>query len=75
MCFEKMQPKCPNCGVVYGDIVGDQPEGSMAWWQTRESLPGYEGCGTLEIWYQICDGVQTVSGCIAFESASTLLEV
>ena len=61
-CFEKMQPKCPNCGVAYGVLTGAQPDnGTMAFHKERKSLAGYESYGTLVITYSFPDGVQTVN--------------
>ena len=60
--FRKMQPKCPNCGVVYGALKGTQPEnGTMTFYKLTQSLPGYEGQGCIEIHYSFPNGVQTVS--------------
>jgi hypothetical protein len=56
------KPQCPICQHIYGEVTGNQPDGQMffryvAW----RSLPGYEGCGQIEICYIIPPGKQTVS--------------
>ncbi|KAL5471243.1 hypothetical protein EMCRGX_G029338 [Ephydatia muelleri] len=38
--------------------MGNQPPGTMSIRQYRWSLPGYEGCGTILIAYDIPDGIQ-----------------
>ncbi|XP_056108395.1 E3 ubiquitin-protein ligase DTX3L-like [Rhinichthys klamathensis goyatoka] len=50
---------CPVCKEVYGKLEGNQPIGKMKATKTGMSLPGYPGCGTIEIYYDIPDGVQT----------------
>ncbi|XP_060577164.1 protein mono-ADP-ribosyltransferase PARP14-like [Ruditapes philippinarum] len=54
------KPQCPICQHIYGEVTGNQPDGQMffrhvAW----RSLPGYEGCGQIEICYSIPSGKQT----------------
>ena len=64
-CIEaqfKVTSKCPNCFMVYGVIMGDQPEGEMnSYSDYRTRLPGYENCSTIVITYDFPDGVQGVS--------------
>ncbi|XP_059185728.1 uncharacterized protein LOC131968743 [Centropristis striata] len=38
---------------------GDQPDGHMTWDNSSYSLPGFSGCGTINITYKISCGVQT----------------
>ena len=58
----KVTPKCPNCFMVYGVIMGDQPEGKMtSYTDSRTRLPDYENCSTIMITYDFPDGVQGVS--------------
>ncbi|KAL4231078.1 E3 ubiquitin-protein ligase dtx3l [Mactra antiquata] len=63
-CYAKVMkstPKCPQCGLVLGIIIGDQPPGRMLY-RTHKSiyLPGFEEeqCGTIEIWYEFPSGKQ-----------------
>uniref|UniRef100_A0A3B4A721 E3 ubiquitin-protein ligase n=1 Tax=Periophthalmus magnuspinnatus TaxID=409849 RepID=A0A3B4A721_9GOBI len=50
---------CPVCKDVFGLVEGNQPHGTMTWVTRPSSLPGYEGCGTVEIIYDIPSGTQT----------------
>uniref|UniRef100_A0A669DD37 E3 ubiquitin-protein ligase n=2 Tax=Oreochromis niloticus TaxID=8128 RepID=A0A669DD37_ORENI len=52
-------PICPVCRVVFGKIIGDQPDGRMSHQTLRTSLPGYSDCGTIVINYVIPSGIQT----------------
>ncbi|CAG2193656.1 DTX [Mytilus edulis] len=54
----KVKPVCPTCGSIQRVIKGDQPAGALKRRETRYSLPGYTGCGTIEIEYDIYGGVQ-----------------
>ncbi|XP_049978351.1 protein mono-ADP-ribosyltransferase PARP14-like [Alexandromys fortis] len=38
---------------------GNQPDGTMTFTTSRQSLPGYEDCGTIEIQYIMGSGIQT----------------
>ncbi|XP_054473047.1 E3 ubiquitin-protein ligase DTX3L-like [Anoplopoma fimbria] len=49
---------CPVCKDVFGLIKGDQPDGKMTWNKSSLSIPGFEGCGTITIHYDIPSGVQ-----------------
>ena len=60
--FEKCQPKCPSCGKLFGIQIGNQPPGTMTVKIIPSSLSGYEGLKTIEITYDIPDGIQNVSG-------------
>ncbi|XP_042523461.1 E3 ubiquitin-protein ligase DTX3L isoform X2 [Dipodomys spectabilis] len=53
------KPVCPVCQVSYGVHKGNQPNGSMTHTILKEPLPGYEGCGTIEIQYKIEKGIQS----------------
>ena len=48
---------CPTCKKVYGIRTGDMPDGTMHIRHTRQSLPGHEGHGTIEIVYNFSPGV------------------
>ncbi|XP_075008932.1 E3 ubiquitin-protein ligase DTX3L isoform X2 [Calonectris borealis] len=50
---------CPVCNTVYGLMKGDQPEGTMLTRTMTLSLPGYSSCGTIEITYNMCSGIQS----------------
>ncbi|NWU52152.1 DTX3L ligase, partial [Dromas ardeola] len=50
---------CPVCNTVYGLMEGNQPEGTMSVRTMSSSLPGYPNCGTIEITYNMCGGIQT----------------
>ncbi|XP_067639158.1 protein deltex [Eurosta solidaginis] len=50
--------ECPVCGIVYGEKVGNQPNGTMSWSIISKSLPGHEGQNTIQIVYDIASGVQ-----------------
>uniref|UniRef100_A0A3Q3D0L3 E3 ubiquitin-protein ligase n=1 Tax=Haplochromis burtoni TaxID=8153 RepID=A0A3Q3D0L3_HAPBU len=52
-------PICPICRVVFGKIVGDQPDGRMSHQILTIPLPGYSDCGTIMISYEIPSGTQT----------------
>lgn len=54
-------PICPLCKDVYGIVVGNQPVGKMTSNKTSSSLPGFPGCGTITINYNIPSGTQTVN--------------
>ena len=59
--FAKCQPKCPTCGYACGKITGNQPRGKMTTQVLPSSLAGYERYSTIQITYDIPDGVQDVS--------------
>ncbi|XP_050978925.1 E3 ubiquitin-protein ligase DTX3L [Labeo rohita] len=50
---------CPVCTKVFGKLEGNQPDGTMNVRRSRQSLPGYPDCGTIEIHYDIPNGIQT----------------
>lgn len=52
-------PICPICRVVFGKIIGDQPDGRMSHQILTFPLPGYSDCGTIKISYEIQSGIQT----------------
>ncbi|CAH1268223.1 DTX3L [Branchiostoma lanceolatum] len=55
----KHAAKCPICGLVVGRLRGDQPDGKMECVVEKySSLPGYPGCGTIIIHYDIPSGIQ-----------------
>jgi len=59
--FKKCQPKCPNCGRLFGVMKGNQPPGTMTVQSISDSIPGFERCGSLLIMYDIPNGTQNVS--------------
>ena len=46
--------------LVFGQVVGDQPPGTMSWRSEPFHLPGFPHCGTITIDYDIPNGTQTV---------------
>ncbi|XP_059185727.1 uncharacterized protein LOC131968742 isoform X2 [Centropristis striata] len=56
---KNMGPICPVCRDVFGVMEGDQPDGHMTWDRSSYSLPGFSGCGTINITYNMSSGVQT----------------
>ena len=52
---------CPICGVSYGKLQGNQPDGTMTYASVSTDLPGHPGCGTIIINLKFPDGVQTVN--------------
>ncbi|XP_041529414.1 protein mono-ADP-ribosyltransferase PARP14-like [Microtus oregoni] len=54
-----IKPVCPLCQMSYGIQKGNQPKGTMTFTTSRQSLPGYEDCGSIEIHYIIERGIQT----------------
>ncbi|XP_057553513.1 E3 ubiquitin-protein ligase DTX3L [Hippopotamus amphibius kiboko] len=61
-CIKKAlsyKPVCPLCQTCYGIQIGNQPKGEMHTTVLKDSLPGYESCGTIEITYVIEEGIQT----------------
>ncbi|KAK2493460.1 hypothetical protein MC885_011874 [Smutsia gigantea] len=61
-CIDKAlsyKPTCPVCQTSYGIQKGNQPEGTMNVTVTKQSLPGYESCGSIIIRYSMKGGIQT----------------
>uniref|UniRef100_A0A669EMU1 E3 ubiquitin-protein ligase n=2 Tax=Oreochromis niloticus TaxID=8128 RepID=A0A669EMU1_ORENI len=56
---EATGPICPVCRVVFGKIIGDQPDGRMSDYTMPSFLPGFSDCGTIVINYEIQSGIQT----------------
>ncbi|XP_052596407.1 E3 ubiquitin-protein ligase DTX3L isoform X1 [Peromyscus californicus insignis] len=55
-----IKPVCPVCQTSYGIQKGNQPEGGTMTYSTlRQSLPGYDNCGTIVIQYNMKSGIQT----------------
>ncbi|XP_038143937.1 uncharacterized protein LOC119785386 [Cyprinodon tularosa] len=53
-------PICPICKDVFGVVKGNQPDGKMSWKKHYHAdLPGFPGCGYIEISYYIPGGLQT----------------
>ena len=61
--FKHHKPICPLCGIIYGVVKGDQPEGGMMSWRVDNSLrvPGFvDSVGAIVIKYTFPDGFQQV---------------
>jgi len=54
--------QCPTCKSIYGVKRGDCPDGTMSYQAINNQVPGYEGCGAVEIVYHITSGFQVCSG-------------
>ncbi|NXP65863.1 DTX3L ligase, partial [Chloropsis cyanopogon] len=64
ICIDKAmtyKQACPVCNTVCGVLTGNQPEGTMSSKTISVSLPGYPNCGTIQINYIMCGGIQTSS--------------
>ncbi|XP_052466406.1 uncharacterized protein LOC128022665 [Carassius gibelio] len=60
LSVESLGSICPVCKEVFGKLEGNQPDGTMNVKRSKfSSLPGYSGCGTIEIIYDIPSGIQT----------------
>ena len=54
--------QCPVCRVPFATAEGSQPRGgTMSTSRGNSSLPGYPGCGTIIVYYNIPGGIQGVS--------------
>ncbi|KAG5190997.1 hypothetical protein JKP88DRAFT_296909, partial [Tribonema minus] len=50
---------CPTCGIMYGSVIGDQPEGTMnVTTSPHMHCSGYAGAGTIVINYAFSSGIQ-----------------
>ena len=56
----KYKPYCPTCTVPLRKVTGNQPVGGTMTTRThpKQKLPGYEQHGTIEIHYDIPNGIQ-----------------
>ncbi|KAL3273718.1 hypothetical protein HHI36_015148 [Cryptolaemus montrouzieri] len=54
----RLHIQCTVCGCVYGEKHGNQPPGTMEWGVIDKKLPGYPGCNTIQIVYNIQSGIQ-----------------
>ncbi|KAL3864504.1 hypothetical protein ACJMK2_006178 [Sinanodonta woodiana] len=54
-------PHCPICFTVYGIKTGNQPKDGYMDAKVNEKiqLPGFEGHGTIMLYYSFFDGIQT----------------
>ncbi|XP_047666188.1 E3 ubiquitin-protein ligase DTX3L isoform X2 [Tachysurus fulvidraco] len=51
---------CPLCKKIFGKLKGTQPAGHMTWRILKHfPLPGFPYCDTIEIHYNIPNGIQT----------------
>uniref|UniRef100_A0A3Q3VUP7 E3 ubiquitin-protein ligase n=1 Tax=Mola mola TaxID=94237 RepID=A0A3Q3VUP7_MOLML len=60
-CIErlfKFKPACPICNTYHGEYTGNQPRGTMTVTRSRQHLPGYEHCGSIQIHYSFPAGIQ-----------------
>ncbi|XP_008281377.1 probable E3 ubiquitin-protein ligase DTX3 [Stegastes partitus] len=60
-CIEsvfRLKPACPICNTYHGVYTGTQPEGQMLVTSSWQSLPGFEGCGSIVIQYSFPAGIQ-----------------
>ncbi|XP_078584064.1 E3 ubiquitin-protein ligase DTX3L-like [Branchiostoma floridae x Branchiostoma japonicum] len=61
-CIDKafqVKPVCPTCGYQSGVLKGTQPiTATMTFAKATRVLPGYEECGSIQIYYDIPDGIQ-----------------
>ena len=54
---DKNNFKCPNCSIIYGILIGEQPYGTMsAYISDYEHCSGYEDVGTITIDYHFPSG-------------------
>uniref|UniRef100_A0A3P9PL76 E3 ubiquitin-protein ligase n=1 Tax=Poecilia reticulata TaxID=8081 RepID=A0A3P9PL76_POERE len=51
-------PICPICKDVFGEMKGNQPDGTMSWSTNPYPLPGFPKCGHICITYHIPSGKQ-----------------
>ena len=61
ICIEKLLKnssslECPICGIIYGTLIGDMPEGKMDIKYQTSSCDGNLDCGTIQIIYEIQSG-------------------
>ncbi|KAM3877866.1 E3 ubiquitin-protein ligase DTX3L-like [Diretmus argenteus] len=59
LSVKSLGPICPVCKAVFGEMKGDQPDGTMRWNRVSTSLPGFPHCGTININYHIPSGTQS----------------
>ena len=60
--FTLKSHQCPVCRVPFATAEGSQPRGgTMSTSRGNSSLPGYPGCGTIIVYYNIPGGIQGVS--------------
>lgn len=58
----KYKPACPNCGMIYGKVTGDQPPGSISIRKISARLQGFnDSSGSIVLTYTFDDGKQGVS--------------
>ncbi|XP_023138026.1 probable E3 ubiquitin-protein ligase DTX3 [Amphiprion ocellaris] len=54
----RLKPACPICNTYHGVYTGTQPEGVMLVTRSWQSVPGFEGCGSIIIQYSFPPGIQ-----------------
>jgi len=52
--------QCPTCKSIYGVKRGDCPDGTMSYHAIGNQLPGFDGCGAIEIIYNITGGYRVM---------------
>ncbi|KRX01538.1 hypothetical protein PPERSA_01441 [Pseudocohnilembus persalinus] len=58
-CVEYKHIKCPICSRIYGEMYGDQPDGTMKSRVDKNfRCAGYENCGTIIINYHFPSGIR-----------------
>ncbi|XP_035662130.1 uncharacterized protein LOC118406310 [Branchiostoma floridae] len=61
-CIDKafqVKPVCPICGYQSRALKGTQPKtATMTFAKTSRVIPGYEECGSIQIYYDIPSGIQ-----------------
>jgi deltex len=59
MCHQRLHLKCPICGLIYGIMTGDMPDGVMIVMKYPKAvaqMEGFEHCDVLEIQYHMSAG-------------------
>lgn len=56
--YMEKSKQCPSCKKRYGVAIGNMPHGTMKVTKLSSSLPGFEGFGTIRIWFNFPGGRQ-----------------
>ncbi|XP_035662212.1 E3 ubiquitin-protein ligase DTX3L-like [Branchiostoma floridae] len=55
----RIKPVCPTCVYPIGVLTGPQPiKATIEVMTSSQDLPGYDGCGSIEIHYDVPSGIQ-----------------